>query len=62
MIRAISLTRLRRPILIRRTGNTKARLCASPAQLLSPVMMHLNKALGGTDDNFDPVIEKFREL
>lgn len=35
----------------------------APAQsLFTPVMMHLNKALGGTDDNFDPVINKFREL
>ncbi len=35
----------------------------SPAQsLFTPFMMHLNKALGGTDDNFDPIIKKFGEL
>ncbi|MGB3815276.1 MAG: ABC transporter substrate-binding protein [Shinella sp.] len=35
----------------------------APAQsLFTPLMMHLNKMLGGTDDNFEPFIEKFSQL
>jgi len=35
----------------------------APAQsLFTPLMMHLNKQLGGDNDNFEPVISKFSEL
>ena len=35
----------------------------APAQsLFTPFMMHLNTLLGGTNDNLDPVIDKYREL
>ncbi len=35
----------------------------APAQsLFTPLLMHLNKQLGGTDDNFEPILEKFSQL
>lgn len=35
----------------------------APAQsLFTPLLMHLNKSLGGDNSNFDPIISKFSEL